>query len=85
MTTELSQHQALYCTASEAQTLLRRLQGAKFLMTYGVEVYTVPAEPMPMENGSKVDAVFVMCRAETDMQCGMGVGFVTAISEGLVK
>lgn len=83
--TELSQHQALYLTATEAPYLLRKLQGSKFLMTYGVEVYTVPAEPMPMADGSKADAVFVMCRAETDMQCGMGVGFVTAVCEGVSK
>ena len=83
---ELSQWSALHLTASEATRLLKRLENSSFLRTRGVEVYTVPmTEPFVMNDGSKVEGVTVMCRAETDMQCGMGVGFVVAISEGVHK
>ncbi len=84
-TPELSQFQALYTTKSEATSLLARLRGSTFLMTRGIEVYTVSAEPMVMHDGSKQEAVYVMCRAETDRACGMGVGFVTAIVDGIAK
>ena len=82
---EPSQWSALHLTASEATRLLKRLENSSFLRTRGVEVYTVPSESVIMNDGSKVDGVTVMCRAETDMQCGMGVGFVVAISEGVHK
>lgn len=50
-----------------------------------IEVYAVPAsEPMVMADGTSIPAVTVMVRAETDKDCGIGVGFVTAISEGLI-
>ena len=82
---EPSQQQALYLTATEAETLLNRIRNSTFLMYRGIEVYTVPADPMPMQDGSKHDAVFLMVRAETDLACGMGVGFVTAVCEGVAK
>lgn len=85
MTTELSQSRALTLTVNEADSLLRRLRRSTFLLNRGIEVYTVPStEPMVLNDGSKHLAVEVMVRAETDKACGMGVGFVTAISEGLV-
>ena len=80
---ETSQHQALYLTKSEADRLLAKVSRAAFLVARGIEIYTVSAEPMPMADGSKHDAVYVMVRAETDKACGMGVGFVTAICEGV--
>jgi hypothetical protein len=86
MSTELSQWTALHVTKSEGERLIARLRGSQFLMSHGVEVYTVPStEPFVMHDGSKHEGVTVMVRAETDLSCGMGVGFVTAISEGLVK
>ncbi len=85
METELSQSQALYLTKSEADRLLAKVKNSTFLLNRGIEVYTVSAEPMPMQDGSKHEAVYVMCRAETDKACGMGVGFVTAISEGVAR
>jgi len=82
---ELSQWSALHLTKSEGERLLKRLENSSFLRTRGVEVYTVPSEPFVMGDGSKHEGVTVMCRAETDMQCGMGVGFVVAVSEGIHK
>ena len=85
MNTELSQRQALHLTKSEADRLMRRLHNATFLLHRGIEVYTVSAEDMVLPDGSKHEAVYLMVRAETDMACGMGVGFVTAVSEGVTK
>lgn len=86
MSTEtVSQSCALTLTANEGARLLSRLAKSTFLQARGIEVYTVPAsEPMVMADGTKFPAVTVMVRAETDMACGIGVGFVTAISEGLI-
>jgi len=86
MTTELSQSRALTLTVNDATRLLSHLRHSTFLMHRGIEVYTVPAiEPMIMNDGSKHPAVEVMVRAETDKACGMGIGFVVAISEGVHK
>ena len=82
MSTEPSQHQALYLTKSEATRLLQRVRTSTYLGNRGIEIYTVEAEPMVMHDGSKQAAVRVMVRAPSDMACGMGVGFLTALSEG---
>lgn len=81
----LSQSAALTLTKNEAVHLLNRLAKSTFLKARGIEVYAVPAlEPMVMDDGRSFPAVVVMVRAETDKACGIGVGFVTAISEGLI-
>lgn len=86
MAEELSQKRALRLTVTEGEQLKRRLSRSMFLANRGIEVYLVPCEePMVMADGvTMAPSVLVMVRAETDMRCGMGVGFVTAISEGLI-
>ncbi len=81
----ISQSAALTLTENEANHLLRRLAKSAFLKDRSIEVYTVPSlEKIPMADGTSVPAMTVMVRAETDKACGIGVGFVTAISEGLI-
>lgn len=67
----------------DARHLLHRLRNSRTLITYGVEVYTVDdAEPILEEGGDrKVPAVGVMVRAETDYQCGLGVGYVLGVED----
>lgn len=83
-TNEMVQCSVLHLTSSEATHLLARLNHSRFLQNRGIEVYTVPSEPMVLGDGSKHEAVTVMVRAETEKAAGVGVGFVTAISEGLI-
>lgn len=83
-TNEPCQASALALTKSEAETLLKRLSKTTFLAIRGIEVYAVPmTEPFIMGNGSKHEGAIIMVRAGTERACGMGVGFVVAISEGL--
>jgi hypothetical protein len=82
MPTREPSQQALYLTTAEAEVLQRRIRHCRFLLDRGIEVYTVSAEPMVMHDGSKSPAVRLMVRAPSDMTCGMGVGFVVALSEG---
>src|SRR5271166_4105842 len=56
MKTELSQRHALYLTKSEADRLLANIHNATFLVNRAIEVYLEPAEPIPMQDGSKLDA-----------------------------
>lgn len=82
---EQSQRAALTVTESEGHRLVARVGRSPYLLARGVEVYTVPAlEPLVMGDGTKLAAVTVMVRAETDFACGLGVGFVVVTSEGLV-
>lgn len=81
-TEELVQRRALYMSEVDARHLLHRLRNSRTLITYGVEVYTVEAEPILEEGGDrKVPAVGVMVRAETNYQCGLGVGYVLGVEE----
>jgi hypothetical protein len=84
-TDELSQRVALHLTVTEATRLLARVKGARYLHNRGIEVYMVPSEPVFMHDGPKEDGVNVMVRAETDFACGVGVGFLVAVSEGIQK
>jgi hypothetical protein len=82
---EQPQRKALTLTTDEATRLLARLKKANYLLNRGIEVYAVAdTEPFVMGDGSKHPASSVMVRAEDDHLCGVGVGFVVAISEGLV-
>ena len=81
---ELAQSAVINLTETEAKRLLARVKNSAFLHNRGIEVYTVPHEPMIMNDGSKQPAVTVMVRAETDKACGIGVGFLTALSEGAI-
>lgn len=76
---ELVQTMALWLTKEEAVILLNKVQGCPTFITYGVEVYMVPAGSMPMPDGSVKEAVNVMVRAETEMQAGIGKGFLLAL------
>jgi len=80
---ETPQRSVLHLTKTEADHLLRRLAGSSYLIARGVEVYAVPDEDFVLSDGSRHPGVTIMVRAETDVQVGMGHGFVTAISEGL--
>ena len=80
---EVSQHIALHLTVTEATRLVARVKGARYLVNRGIEVYLVPSEPVFMHDGAKEDGVNVMVRAETDFACGVGVGFLVAVSEGI--
>lgn len=87
---EMVQTKALWLTKSEADRLIKRTFGCSTFITYGIEVYTVDAEPMPVINPvdgtvTKTPAVNLMVRAETEMQAGIGKGFLIALSEGISK
>lgn len=87
---ELAQASVLHLTVSEAEHLLNRVRGDRTLMTYGVEVYTIPGSPMPLVNPTNGEVTnhpgaVVMVRAETERQCGIGKGFLLAIFGGISK
>jgi len=82
-TAELSQRVALHLTSNEANRLVARVKEASYLLARGIEVYLVTAEPVVLNDGSKHVGVNVMVRAESDFACGVGVGFLVAISEGV--
>jgi hypothetical protein len=84
---ELVQTHVFHLTVNEAEHLLNRVRNNRTLMTYGVEVYTVPAGPQVLINPITREVtthpgVNVMVRAETAMQAGIGKGFLFALSEG---
>lgn len=81
---ETPQRVALHMSQVEANCLMARLNRGTFLTNRGVEVYVVDAEDFVLHDGSKVPGVNVRVRAETEYKVGLGVGFVTAISEGVV-
>lgn len=81
---ETPQRVALHLPEIEAKCLLVRLARGTFLTNRDVEVYAVDAVDCVLADGSKVPGAHVMVRAETEFKVGLGVGFVTAISEGLV-
>ncbi len=81
-TPEPTQVLAVTLPVSDAEALLSRVRNCRTFITYGIEVYTVSAEPMVMYNGETRDAVNVMVRAETDMQAGIGKGYLIAHARG---
>jgi hypothetical protein len=87
---DLVQTQVLHLTVSEAENLLRRVRNCRTFITYGIEVYTVTASKQAVINPvtgevTEEDGVNVMVRAETDMQAGIGKGFLFAVYEGIGK
>jgi len=78
--------QVLQLTVSEADRLLSRVRNASILRTYGIDITTTPSNnKMPMQDGTLVDAVYVFVTAETEVQAGIGKGWLIAIDEGISK
>lgn len=78
--------QVLQLTVNEATHLLNRVRGASVLRTYGIEITTTPSDnKMPMQDGTLVDAVYVFVTAETEIQAGIGKGWLLAIDGGIQK
>lgn len=72
---------ALNLPAVEAEAFCRRMQETRFLVDRGIKVYAVPSlEPFVQPSGASVPGACVMVRAETDMACGIGVGYVVALA-----
>lgn len=81
---EFSQQRALHLVKGQAERLLDRARSSEFIKSHGIELYLVEAPAIEIKNpvfSGTFNAVYIMVRAETDMACGMGVGFVTALSE----
>lgn len=76
---------ALTLTLTEAERLIARVRHARFLADRDIAVYMQPADPMVMEDGTSQLAVYVKVDAPSPMAIGMGIGFLVAISEGIVK
>ena len=74
--------QALNLTKSEADRLVRRVRNSSVLRTYGVTVKLEPGDRM-LVGSEMVDGVSVVVEAETDVQAGIGKGFLIAVSEGI--
>ena len=78
---------ALTLTVSEYNRLYARARKVSFLLQRDIVVSSEPCEPLPVqgeEGGvTLLPACFVHVSAETDFLAGVGVGFLTAMSEGV--
>ena len=85
METNLIERLALTLATEEAVLLVKKLSPVRFLRNSGIEVYLVPmSEPFMLPSGQAVPGSYLKVRAETDFRCGMGVGYVVAVSEGSI-
>lgn len=72
---------ALMLPKTEAEQLLAKLRTHRYLLDRGIELRTIPASPMGMDDGSKQEAVRIVVKAPSALACGMGCGYVTAVVE----
>ena len=74
---------ALTLPVEEANVLRRRVRFSAFLLNRGITLVTEPAEPFVNNDGTRVPTVALRVQAETELACGMGCGFLVAVSEGV--
>lgn len=76
---------ALILTVGEGEFLMRRVSRSSYLRDRHCTVEIVPhSEPIELEGGSECPAVAVMVSAAQESDMWIGVGFITAIVEGVV-
>jgi hypothetical protein len=65
-----------HVTTAEAEHAIKRWGNSPTMLTYGVEIFTEEAEPVVLDADHWLPGVFLKVRAETDVQAGIGMGFL---------